>query len=132
MTPETVEVAPPITAPGDKLEEIERVQLENHYLRVINAQHAYDLAIAQVEGRDRVRREMNNAFTAYRTTLEAKYKTGLGPGKIKEDGTIIRPVAAPVRPLLTPADFPTNEEAKAQLTPPSAVDTLPAPVEVSA
>jgi hypothetical protein len=142
MAPETVELLPPVTEPGDKLEESERIQLENHYLRVVNAQQAYDLAVAAVEGRDRVRREMNTAFIAFRTKLEAKYKANLGPGKIKDDGTIVRPPPMPpgmaeamaragARRPLTPADFPTSEEAKEQLTP-ATTDTQPAPAEASA
>ena len=88
--------------------------MEIRYLRVVNAQQAYDLANVAVQERDRARRDASTDLIALRTQLEIKYKTKLAPGtNLMPDGTIVpSPAPRAVRPL-TPADFPQprlNEE----------------------
>ena len=114
METEVTQIAPPIVPPGQKLEETERQQMEIFLLRVANAQQRYDLAAAALEAADRNRRDQNNEFIAFRTKLETKYQSNLGPDRLNLlDGTIKRP--APSRAPMTPRDFPTAMAAKAEL-----------------
>lgn len=126
MTTETLQIAPPVTAEGQKLTEQERDQMEIRYLQVVNAQQAYDLAQHALQERDRMRREASARLITYRTQLEVKYKTSLAPGTgLLPDGTILPPpLSRQARPL-TPADFAPPPVPGEML--PSRMATEPAP-----
>ena len=95
---ESMQVSGPLVPSGVKIEEGDRLRLENAALKLVNAQKTYDLAMVGVRDADVLRREMNSQLVALQTQMQLKYKVPLGPGtQLKEDGTIMVP-SLPLRP----------------------------------
>ena len=112
---ESMQVSGPLVPSGVKIEEGDRLRLENAALKLVNAQKTYDLAMVGVRDADALRREMNGQLVTLQTQMQLKYKVPLGPGtQLKEDGTIMVP-SLPPRPAPTAPSTPT--ELLAELTP---------------
>jgi len=110
---ERVQLSGPLVPSGVKIEEGDRLRMENAALKLVNAQKTYDLAMVGVRDADALRREMNGQLVALQAQMQLKYKVPLGPGtQLKEDGTIMVP-SLPTKP----AEPSTPAELEAELAP---------------
>lgn len=82
-------VAPPITPPGKKLTEEERLSIENIYLKLQNCQ-------LQVQNLDAMKneivgqmRQLKDEMEKKRAELTAKYGVPIERTSVKADGTIV-------------------------------------------
>lgn len=116
---ERVQLSGPLVPSGVKIEEGDRLRMENAALKLVNAQKTYDLAMVGVRDADALRREMNGQLVALQAQMQLKYKVPLGPGtQLKEDGTIMVP-SLPPRPSPAASAAPsTPTELEAELSPP--------------
>jgi hypothetical protein len=126
---ESMQVSGPLVPSGVKIEEGDRLRLENAALRLVNAQKTYDLAAVSLRDADALRREVNNQLVTLQAQMQLKYKVPLGPGtQLKEDGTIMVPSLPPRPSPAAPAAPSTPTELEAELSPPVVVE----PVEMAA
>lgn len=122
---ERVQLSGPLVPSGVKIEEGDRLRMENAALKLVNAQKTYDLAMVGVRDADALRREMNGQLVALQAQMQLKYKVPLGPGtQLKEDGMIMVP-SLPPRPAPTPAAPSTPAELEAELAPPAEAERMP-------
>lgn len=78
------------------MEELDRVTMENHYLKLQNAQ----LQIQNIEGQkgDLINqiKSLQVRFEEFRKGLEKKYGMPVGPASIDKTGKLVRPAPPPV------------------------------------
>ena len=90
-TTKTVEVAPPVTQPDQKLLAEERLQIELLFTQLQNSQLQLQLLDAQKNQIIGSMREQQQAMEAYRAMLSAKYGVDIGRTTVAPNGTIKGP-----------------------------------------
>lgn len=110
------EVAPAIVPPGQKLEDAERLQVENLYLKMVNCQLRVQALDRQKEDTVNEMRSIQQQLDEYRKGLSAKYGVDISRGSVTPDGYIKGPpqaATAPAADVAAPAQEPEEPPAPA-------------------
>ena len=87
------EISPPVAPPGQKIDEADRLAIENIFLRMQNSQ----LQLQNLEHKKNEvvmgMKELQTMMEAKREELSKKYGVVIGPKSLAPDGTIITPKA---------------------------------------